>query len=269
MLVDYHVHTARCCHASGTMAEYLAEAEEKGLAEVGFADHFPLGLLGVSEEEPLTMQPAELVDYIRDVELLRKQATMPVRLGVEVEYLPGHERETAKLLETYGFDYTIGSVHFLDGWDFTHPSQVQRYNEKDIDALYERYFAMVQQMAGSGLFQIVGHLDVVKKYAFFPRRNWEHLLEETCLAIKRADMCVEFNTAGWRAPIGEAYPGEVFLAKCCELNVPVTMGSDAHRPRDVGSGLHRATLLLSKLGYSEIATFNAGQRKMRALTGLG
>ncbi|MBT9135795.1 MAG: Histidinol-phosphatase [Firmicutes bacterium] len=266
MFVDYHLHTVRCCHASGTLAEYLAEAEKKGLAEIGFADHFPLGLFGVEEEEPLTMDASELPDYIRDVELLRRQATIPVRLGVEVEYLPGRERETAEMLAVYGFDYAIGSIHVIDGWDFTHPGQVQRYSQEDIDFLYERYFTLVQQMAASRLFQIIGHLDVVKKFSFFPRRRWEHLLEDTCRAIKQADVCVELNTAGWRAPVGEAYPGEAFLARCCEMNVPVTMGSDAHRPRDVGSGLHRAALLLHNLGFREIATFNAGQRQMRPLT---
>ncbi|MBS3899490.1 MAG: histidinol-phosphatase HisJ family protein [Dethiobacter sp.] len=265
MFVDYHLHTVRCCHASGTLAEYLAEAEKKGLAEIGFADHFPLDLFGVTEEEPLTMRASELPDYIRDVELLRRQATIPVRLGAEVEYLPGRERETAEMLARCGLDYVIGSIHTLDGWDFTHPGQAQRYKQEDIDFLYERYFALVQQMASSQLFQIIGHLDVVKKFSYFPRRRWEHLLEDTCRAIKQADVCVELNTAGWRAPVGEAYPGEAFLAKCYELNVPVTMGSDAHRPRDVGSGLHRAVLLLHNLGFKEIATFNAGQRQMRPL----
>ena len=266
MLVDYHLHTVRCCHASGTLAEYLAEAEKKGLAEIGFADHFPLGSFGVEEEEPLTMQASELPDYIRDVELLRRQANIPVRLGAEVEYLPGRERETAEMLAGYSFDYTIGSVHSLDGWDFTHPGQIERYNLEDIDALYERYFALVQQMADSRLFQIIGHLDVVKKFSFFPRRKWDHLLEETCQAIKQADACVELNTAGWRAAVGEAYPGEAFLVKCREMKIPLTMGSDAHRPRDVGSGLLRAALLLHNLGFKEIATFNAGQRQMRPLT---
>ncbi|MDW7685097.1 MAG: histidinol-phosphatase HisJ family protein [Bacillota bacterium] len=266
MILDYHIHTARCCHACGDMAEYLVFAQKKGLAEIGFADHFPLGMLGVTPEKPVSMRPDELTDYIEDVRELQAAAEIPVRLGVEMDYLPGREKETAKLLAAYPFDYVIGSIHFLDGWDFTHPGHINQYNDKDIDELYDRYFSVVRQMAQSGLFQIAGHLDVVKKFSFFPRRDWSHVLEGTCRALKAADICVEINSSGWRAPVGESYPGEAFLATCYEMGVPVTLGSDAHRPQDVGSGLRRAALVLYKLGYREVASFKEGKRIMQKLT---
>lgn len=265
MRVDYHLHTSRCCHACGTPRQYLLEAEAKGLSEIGFADHFPLGLFGVTECEPVTMQPEELDDYIGDVAALQKTATIPVRLGVEVDYLPGKERETAKLLARYPFDYTIGSIHFLDGWDFTNPAQAGRYETENINSLYDNYYSLVQEMAQSGLFQIIGHLDVIKKFAFFPRSTCERMLAETCRILKKADVCVELNTSGWRAPVGEAYPGEALLSVCREFSIPVTLGSDAHRPGDVGGGLQRALLLLHKVGYQEIATFAGGERTMRPL----
>ena len=266
MIIDYHIHTARCCHASGEISEYLAMAEKRDLAEIGFADHFPLGLLGVEPEQPVSMAPEELTQYIADVRKMQTIASIPVRLGVEMDYLPGREKETAKLLSSYPFDYVIGSIHFLDGWDFTHPGHVERYKTTDIDKLYYDYFTVVQQMARSGLFHIVGHLDVVKKFAYFPRRSWQELLEATCWELKRADITLELNTSGWRAPVGESYPGEAFLAKCQEIGVPVTLGSDAHRPQDVGSGLRRAALVLFKLGYREVASFAGGNRTMQKLT---
>jgi histidinol-phosphatase (PHP family) len=268
MLVDYHIHTSRCCHATGSIDEYLAEAEHKGLDEIGFADHFPLGLLDVVPDNPVTMQPDELADYIRDVESMKAKANIPVRLGVEMDYLPGKEKETAALLKSYSFDYVIGSIHFLDGWDFTHPGHLARYENEDIDALYEHYFSTVQSMADSGLFQIIGHLDVVKKFSFFPRRTWDDLMERTCAALKKADVCVELNTSGWRAPVGESYPGEAFLAECASLKIPITLGSDAHCPRDVGSGLQRAALLLDKMGFTEVALFKEGIRVMKPLVSL-
>ncbi|MCW3491285.1 histidinol-phosphatase HisJ family protein [Dethiobacter alkaliphilus] len=264
-MLDYHIHTWRCCHASGEMREYLAEAEKKGLAEIGFADHFPLGMLGVDLDEPVSMQPEELDEYIADVQALQKSASIPVRLGVEVDYLPGQEELTAMLLKQYPFDYVIGSIHFVKDWDFTHPDYIQRYEWADIDKLYEDYFAEICRMAKSGLFDIVGHLDVVKKFSFFPRKSWDHLVEETCRILKEADICVELNSAGWRAPVREAYPGEVFLAQCQDIGIPVTMGSDAHRPKEVGCGLRRAALILDKIGFTEVASFAGGKRTMRPL----
>lgn len=265
MMLDYHIHTSRCCHASGEMAEYVAEAQKKGLVEIGFADHFPMGLLGMELDEPVSMQPAELDAYIADVTSMQQSVSIPIRLGVEVDYIPGKEELTAKLLRQYPFDYVIGSIHFVGDWDFTHPDYIQRYQWADIDKLYEQYFAVVCQMAKSGLFDIVGHLDVVKKFSYFPRKSWEHLMDGTCKILKEADICVELNTSGWRAPVGESYPGDAFLSKCQEAGIPITLGSDAHRPKDVGCGLRRAVLILEKLGFTEVALFAGGKRTMQPL----
>lgn len=267
MKLDYHIHTSRCCHATGTMEEYVAVAEKREMTEIGFSDHFPLELLGVVPENPVSMAAAELAGYIADVQRLQKQTSIPVKLGIEVDFVPGMEKEAAKLLAAYNFDYVIGSIHFLDEWDFTHPAHVKRYESMNIYELYERYFAVVRQLAQSGICQIVGHMDVVKKFAFFPRKAWDHLLIETCQAIKDADLCVEVNTAGWRAPVAEAYPGVFMLEKCLQLGIPVTLGSDAHRPQDVGGGIQRASFMLYKLGFREVASFAGGKRTMHPLLG--
>ena len=127
MIVDYHLHTSRCGHAVGSLEEYLLATEKKGLDEIGFSDHFPLELLGFTPENPVTMQPQEITAYIQDVERLQLQTAIPVRLAAEVDFLPGRIAETAKALASYQFDYVIGSVHFLDGWDFTHPERERQY----------------------------------------------------------------------------------------------------------------------------------------------
>ncbi|NLM53069.1 MAG: histidinol-phosphatase HisJ family protein [Firmicutes bacterium] len=264
-MVDYHLHTSRCGHAQGNPAAYLAVAVEKGLSEIGFADHFPLELLGFTPQEPVTMQAAELDAYVNEIKQLQKQADIAVKLAVEVDYFPGKESRTKDVLSTYEFDYIIGSVHYLDDWDFTHPALQKRFDEVNIDEIYQQYFTLIQQLALSGIFDVVGHLDVIKKFSYFPRHDWSFLVEETCRILKKADICVEVNTSGWRAPVKEVYPGVFFLSKCQEMNIPVTLGSDAHRPQEVASGFQWAKLILSKLGFKEIATFSARKRTMRPL----
>lgn len=265
MKVDYHLHTARCGHATGTLAAYLTAAEAQGVKEIGFADHFPLELLDYTPQAAVNMAPAELAAYVAEVQGLQEQTSLPVRLGAEVDYLPGREQLTAAAVAAYDFDYLIGSVHFLSDWDFTHPAYQERFQEVNITQLYEQYFRLIQQLARSGLFQIVGHLDVIKKFAYFPRTDWSLLVEETCQCIKAADLCVEVNTSGWRAPVREVYPGVSLLRKCQQLGIPVTLGSDAHQPQDVGRGLQRALELLAKLGFREIATFAGQQRQLQPL----
>jgi len=264
-MIDYHLHTERCCHAIGSMQEYVAEAQAKGLREIGFADHFPLSLLEFTPETQVTMEAGELDIYLRDVLALREQSTLPVRLGVEVDYLPGREELTRKVLAGYSFDYCIGSIHFLGDWDFTHPRYISHYQTCDADKLYRVYFKTLQALAESGLFDIVGHLDVIKKYAFFPRQEWGDLLRETCRVLADSGICVELNTAGWRAPAKEAYPSDAFLRECLRLGVPVTLGSDAHCPRDVGAGLPEAVSLLKSLGFSGVTAFAGRKRFMLPL----
>lgn len=247
------------------MEEYLAEAERKGLSEIGFADHFPLEMLGCTPDHQVSMRADELEEYLADVRAIRERAVIPVRLGIEVDYLPGCEALTEELLAAYPFDYVMGSIHFLNGWDFTHPAQVERYKTSNIDVLYEEYFTAVGQMAESGLFDIVGHLDVVKKFAFFPQRSWNGLMRETCATLAESGICVELNTSGWRAPVNEAYPSETFLKLCREMQIPITLGSDAHCPQDVGRDLNRASAILRNLGFTELASFSGRNRTMRPL----
>ncbi|MBW6464388.1 MAG: histidinol-phosphatase HisJ family protein, partial [Firmicutes bacterium] len=127
-MIDYHLHTSRCCHAIGTLEEYLAEAMEKGLKEIGFADHFPLGLLDYTPRAPVTMNPGELEEYIDEVEALKSSTTaIKIKLGIEVDYLPGTEEKLEQLLKQYPFDFVIGSIHFMHDWDFTHPVYADTY----------------------------------------------------------------------------------------------------------------------------------------------
>ncbi len=254
-MIDYHIHTSRCRHAVGTMEEYLAEAEKKRLLEIGFADHFPVELLGVQPDHQVNMDAGELPLYLADVARIKGMASMPVKTGVEMDYLPGREKITAELLVRYPFDYVLGSIHYLNGWDFTHPGYTGEYAGKDLGLVYERYFHTVEKLAASRLFDIVGHLDVVKKFGFFPREDWSHLVKRTCRTLAGEGICIELNTAGWRSPVKEQYPSEAFLAACLAHRVPVALGSDAHRPREVGEGLDRAVALLKKIGFTEVAVF--------------
>ncbi len=265
-MVDYHLHTDRCRHAEGTLKDYLFEAEQKNLDEIGFADHFPLGLLDYTPRVQVTMDPEELEEYIKQVEDLKHfSSRVIVRAGIEIDYLPGTEKKLAGLLEKYAFDYIIGSIHFMDDWDFTHPVYANDYKNRDIDALYSRYFALIREACGSGLFDIIGHIDVIKKFGYRPSYDMEPLWAETARLLKESGTCLELNTAGRDAPVGEFYPDRRLLEMCLRENVPVTLGSDAHGPGQVGRYIKEASELLKTVGYRELAVFERRKRKSRPL----
>lgn len=259
-MIDYHIHTVRCCHAVGTMEEYLAEAEAKGLLEVGFADHFPLGMLDYTPRNQVTMEPSELEDYFLDVERMKKLfPSLSIKLGIEIDFLPGKEQKIEELVSQYPFDYVIGSIHFMGTWDFTHPVYAETYRERDIDQLYDTYFSIFSDLCRSRLFDIVGHLDVIKKFGYRPDRDLDPLWRMVAAELKETGTAFELNTAGRDAPVKEFYPTGSLLTICSAAGVPVTLGSDAHSPDQVGRYFPEALKLLTDSGYRELTVFNRRQ----------
>lgn len=257
MAVDYHIHTARCGHARGEMAEYLARAEALGLSELGFADHLPLLHM---VDDSLTMSLDELPAYVEDVRATASKAAIPVRLGIEADYVPETRDELTELIGAYPFDYVLGSVHFLDGWAFDDPRRIAGYDGKDPDALYDAYFEAAIDAVNSGLFDVLAHPDLIKKFAILPEADLSAHYEALADAVAGQGVAVEVSTAGLRKPVGEIYPTREFLRVCRLRDVPVTLGSDAHAPEEVGYEFASAVALLRSVGYAEIATF-AGRRR--------
>ncbi len=256
-LPDYHLHTWRCGHAAGKMAEYVEAARAAGISEIGFADHVPMYWLPAEKRNPtLAMKEEDLPVYVAEVEKLRKEnPDLVIRLGIEADYIPGGEEVLARLLSTYPFDYVLGSIHYIDGWEFDHPAEVEGYSHRDIDDVYDRYFALLQEAARSGLFDIMAHPDLVKKFGYRSRANPAPWYEQTARVLAGCGVCVEVNTAGLRAPAGEIYPAVDFLKACRKHGVPATAGSDAHSPAQVGYAREEARKLLLAAGYREAAIF--------------
>lgn len=258
MPVDYHLHTKMCGHATGEMEEYLAAASKRGLTEIGFADHLPLYFLPSHKTlSGYAMQMDELPVYVAAVRHLQgMNKSVNIKLGVEADFVPGYERELANLLRAHPFDYVLGSVHFIDGWSFDNQEEIEQYNRWDIGELYEKYFSLVRQAALSGLFDIMAHPDLIKKFNFSPPKSLVSLYEETARVFKQAGVCVEVSTAGLRYPAKEIYPSPNFLKVAFRYGVPVTLGSDAHHPDQVGAGFSQALALVKEVGYKEIILFS-------------
>ena len=260
-MIDYHLHTTRCCHATGSLEDYLAVAEKKQLREIGFSDHFPLDLLGVTPRAPVTMEASELEEYIKEVEGLKSLGlNMNIKLGIEIDYIPGTENKLGRLLEQYDFDYVIGSIHYLGDWDFTHPVYADHYKDYDMDSLYEKYFKLIQDACRSRLFDVIGHIDVIKKFGYRPADDLEAIYIETARLLRESGTCIEVNTARQDAPIREFYPDPHLLKICLSEGVAVTMGSDAHSPEQVGRYFNEAIELLKLSGCRELTVFNRRKR---------
>jgi histidinol-phosphatase (PHP family) len=268
-LVDYHVHTARCGHATGAIERYVERAIEAGLTELGFSDHLFLYWLPADQRDPeLSMAEWEHDFYIQDVERCRERyaSDISIRLSTEADYIPGHEQKLASVLGRYDWDYVIGSVHFIDGWGFDDSRQVSRFDQWQMDALYARYFDLVGASSETGLFDTIGHSDLVKKFGHRPVADQSAAYATLAERLSQAGVCIEINTGGLRKPVAEMYPHPDLLRAYRTAGVPVTFGSDAHAPSEVAADLASACALMREAGYAEFIKYAGRQRTAVRLT---
>lgn len=257
-MIDYHTHTSRCGHAYGTVEEYIQSALSKNIIEIGFSDHAPMP---EAERDGYTMGAAEIEPYIASIEEMREfyRGKIGVRVGFEVDFpLLGSFPE--RYFSDGRIDYLIGSCHFIDGWAFDHPDYMDEYGKRDIDDIYGRYFSIMEALASSRIFDVVGHLEIVKKFRYRATRDFMPVVETIARALGAAGTAVEINTAGMDHPAGEMYPSDDIIRILFDCNVPVTLGSDAHRPEQVGRFLPEAAEKLARAGYRMISGFEKRHR---------
>lgn len=257
-LTSYHIHTPRCGHATGEPFEYVEEALELGFSEIGFADHAPIPL---PRREGITMKPEETEEYITDIQTVKKRydGKIEVRIGFEVDY-PLETTFSRRYFTDSRLDFLIGSCHFLGSWPFDHGDYVEEFENRDLDEVYYRYYSIILSLVESRLFQIIGHLDLMKKFGYRPEREPTELLERIARRAGELGISAEMNTAGMIKPVKEIYPSDDILEILFRHNVPITLSSDAHAPEQVGQHFELAVNKLKKTGYRNISGFHKRKR---------
>lgn len=253
---DYHIHTlysdGRC-----DPEVYIGTAIRMGLKEIGFSDHLnPAG-----KDPAWCMDPERLPAYTDHILRLKKEHNdIGIRLGIEMDYLPGMEKVTEEIINAFPFDYIIGSVHYLG--EETVDLGPEFYIGKDLDLIYENYFNLVCEAASTGFFDIMGHPDLVRIHRFRPDSDITHLYSMMASAFEIHDVAFEVNTNGRNKPLHDFYPDRQYLNIFSEHGVPVCVNSDAHFPERTGQHFREAYDLLKRAGYREMAVFSGRERFM-------
>ena len=255
---DYHMHTPLCGHAIGTPEEYVKQAIQVGLKEIGFSDHAPM----VHKPMPsVTMSLEQLPVYHSMIEDVRKRysSQISIKIAVESDFMPGFESQTKALIDSYPYDYIIGSVHFIDDWAFDDPSTREYWKIHNVDEVYRKYYALLRQSAQTGYFQIIANCDLPKKFGSRPTVDLTDDIKATARIFKETGVAIEINTSGLLKPVGEMFPAFNCLKIYQEAGVPLTFGSDAHDPKNVGRDFDKAVDLAKSAGYKEYAIFKNRQ----------
>ena len=136
------------------------------------------------------------------------------------------------------------------------------YKNKNIDDIWQKYFDTIKEMADTKLFDIVGHLDLIKVFKFMPSKNISIIAKDALLSIKNPNMTLELNVAGYRKPIGEPYPSKEILQMAYSMDIPITFGSDAHEIQQIGLFRDEIQSFAKSVGYTQCATFRNRKRSM-------
>jgi histidinol-phosphatase (PHP family) len=257
VIVDYHLHLrterGEVAHEPGAVEPFLAAARAAGVDEIGFTEHvYYFRRTSSLWDVPYQTERCvyEIEPYV-DAVVQARDVGLPVKLGLEVDYVPGREDELRELLAPYPWDYLLGSVHFIDGLGVD--GEPRLLDAVGVEETWRRYFDTLAKAARSGLFDSLSHPDLVK---IFGERAHSFDYEPVTDAIAEAGVAVEVSTAGLHKPVGELYPHPELLRMCRERGIPVTMGSDAHAPRAVGRDFDRARELLRSAGYDTVTIFD-------------
>jgi histidinol-phosphatase (PHP family) len=270
MLTDYHLHLRPDAPDTSPERYFTAENVERyreaaaaaGIEELGVSEHVYRFTQALELWRHPFWQEQALDDLDAYCEFVRGA---DLKLGVECDFVPGAEDRTANLLEARGFDYVVGSVHFVgekavdhEGWDVWGA-------QGSADEVWRRYFEALAECARTGLFDILAHPDLVKVWGRArpaPERDPRHYYEPAVEAIAESGIAVEISTAGLRKPVGEIYPSRAFAEMCVEAGAPFALSSDAHLPEQVGFGYDQALELLGEIGAEEICVFEDRRRSL-------
>jgi histidinol-phosphatase (PHP family) len=263
--MDMHVHSTCSGDAVSSIIEYIHRAVALGLAEIGFCEHVDFD---PRDEGYGTFDPAR---YDLEIEAARSATPgIGLRQGIEVAYQSSREDEIRTWLAARPWDYIVASIHVLDyadGWAIiSEPGTVDDYFAFHTQRQsYVPYFEELLRVACSGLGDVLGHFDLVKRYGVRCHGPFEpSVFEEEIRAVLRAavesGMGLEINTSGLRQSPGEPYPALTVLRWYRELGGEIlTVGSDAHHADDLGAGIPEALDMARAAGFRAIATFEQRQ----------
>jgi histidinol-phosphatase (PHP family) len=264
VLTDYHVHLrpdegehpADEAFSAANAERYREVASERGIEELGVAEHVYRFTAALDVwSHPLWQQYAT-DDLDRYCAFVREETDL--KLGIEADFVPGREDRMRALLEEREWDYVVGSIHFLSEGALDYDEYDVWNSGRSPDHVWRTYFTWLGEAAGSGMFDVLAHPDLVKHWGSerpWPERDLRFYYDIAMQQIADSGIAVEVSTAGLRKPVGEIYPSSAFLEMIVDAGNPIALSSDAHTSEHLGYGYEQAVELLADHGVKELAVF--------------
>ena len=267
---NYHTHSTYC-DGKEPMEAVVAAAIEQGVVSLGFSSHGPLPF-----HRSWAMAGTRFDAYVENIRQLKQQygRQLEIYAGLEADYVPGR---VTPLDFAPRLDYVIGSVHMVDAFSNGDPweidgsqvlfeSGVQQIFGGDVRMAVQRYFALTREMLRQYTPDILGHFDKIKMHNttrpwFDESEDWYRSEIRTVLEeVKHAGCIVEVNTRGvYQKKTAEPYPSWWILEEMLRMDIPITLNSDAHHPKDLTGHFSEIATQLADIGYRHLHVLKAGE----------
>ena len=257
---DYHLHSHFSGDSKAPMEDMIRQAIRLGFTELCFTEHMDMDY-PVREETPAGMFEVNTDAYLYDLLYFREKYKdrIRVRFGVELGLQPHIADRNTRYIRSFDFDFVIASTHVVDRKD---PGYLEYYDGISDEEGYRAYFKEILDSVRSfSDFDVYGHLDYVIRYSRSRDENYSYekyadLFDPILEAIIEKGKGIELNTGGFRKGLKEFHPcNGVLKAYRKKGGEIITVGSDAHRPQDMGSDFALAAEVLKECGFSYYCTF--------------
>jgi len=261
---DFHLHSNFSSDSQAPMEQMIEQAIRLGLKKLCFTDHmdydYPTlsNLNFVFDCNEYTKKLTELKE--------RYKSQIEVLTGIELGLQPHLGDRLSTLVQSYPFDFIIGSTHVVDLYDPYFLAYWQGKTEEE--GILEYFQAILNNSRAFHDFHVFGHIDYIVRYApaqaagtlEYSYLKYADILDEVLKTIISLGKGLEVNTAGYKYGLGHAHPKADVLLRYKELGGElITIGSDAHKPEHLGYDFPRAEEMLKSLGFKYYATFSKGK----------
>ena len=267
---DYHTHSCHCNHAIGNLEDYIFQAIQLNLPEIGLSNHFPMYLLP-EQFHKYAMKKELLGSYLQDIRELKNKyhSEIIIKRALEVDYYTPIFNQYKNAIKPIlsDLDYIIGSIHGISWNGSVIPiygafSLPDSFNTNDIDSLFVKYYNELNKLVKTDFYDVLGHFDVIKKLNLSITNQsiiWESILK-VLDSLEGSSMAVEINTSGLRKQ-NELYPQPMIIQELIDRNIPLILGSDAHNPEHVGYAFEKTLDFLKKVGLKQLCRISMHQKE--------
>lgn len=264
---NYHTHND-LCDGKGSLEDYVRTAAAKGFTALGFSSHAPMPF-----ETVWHLSEKNLVTYLSEIRRLKDvwKDKVQVYAGLEIDYIPGLQMPSDPRWKSLGLDYCIGSVHntvpldenpeyaCVDGPIDGVMRLLNTCHGGSWEAMSGTYYRRVAELIRLGGFNILGHLDLIKKHNrgdvhFRETDKWyKRQVTGVLDLLSGSGVIMEVNSGAIsRGTLDTVYPSPWIIAEAGKRQIPAMVNADAHRPEDIDCHFEESRLLLRDCGYREI-----------------